>query len=145
MPVLTGAQLVGPPRPPAAVLGLPGSFCAGGQRPNFRSGNETAIPKVTGWDHIPAGPYDGSSIGFRPGGTNQDVFSLRLFSPQPRHLPCPRTCCHGASLFAQPKMLLINSPSPCSGQYWGRIPGETANAVLLFEVLKARHQEVLLF
>ena len=89
MPVLTSAQLVGPPQTPMAVLELAHSLCAGVKRPNFRSGNETLIPKVTGWDQIPAGPHDSSSIVFRAGGTNQDVFSLPLFSPSPGTFPAP--------------------------------------------------------
>lgn len=83
------AQLVGPPRTPMVMLGLAHSLCAGCESPNFRSGNETLIPKVKGWDQIPAGPHDGGSIVFRPGETNQDVCSLQLFSPSPGTFPAP--------------------------------------------------------
>lgn len=80
---------------------------------------------------------------FRLGGTNHDLFSLQLFYP--RHLPCPRALSLGASLFAQQERLPINSPSQGRGKYWGKARGGNAKAVLLFEVLKVRHQEVLLF
>lgn len=39
------------------------------------------IPKVTGWYQIPAGPHDGSSIMFRPGGIIRVSFQHGCFPP----------------------------------------------------------------
>lgn len=66
--------------------------------------------KVTAWDTLPAGLHSDSHIVFRPGETNQEVFSCltAVVFAQHRHLPCPRICCLLASIFAQQERLSIN-------------------------------------
>lgn len=64
--------------------------------------------KVTAWDTVPAGLHGDSHIVFRPGETNQDVFSCPVVFSQHRQLPCPRICYLLASIFAQQERPSIN-------------------------------------
>lgn len=143
MPVLTSAQLVDPLRSPTAVPGLAQGLCARDERPNFRSGNETLERSLDGTKSQLALMMAAASC-LDLVELIMTSFHCSCFTPvQAPSLP-QGSLSWGISFCPAGK---ASHKLPITG--WWKVLGEstreTAKAVLLFEVLKVRHQEVLLF
>lgn len=140
MTFFTSAQLVDPLLSPTAVSGLAQGLCARNERTNFRSGNATLERSLDGTkSQLALMMAAASCLGLVE--LIMTSFNCSCFTPT-QISPLPQGSLPWDISFCPAGKAAINSP-------WWKVLGEstweTAKAVVLFEVLKVEHQEVLLF